>query len=318
MREEDRKRVGRDFRGDIDRQAPVVMFKNLEGEPVGALVQFTGHPVTSYQPEAPIIFGEWTQLACDFLATQLSSRRDFPVGFLQGCAGDVSSKEMFEGGIERSREFGRFLGQTYVEALGQLEPSTRKGLDFAVETVKVPLAPLPAREALEEELAEMEDFIQRARAGDEETLACVGLNFPRALSPSYRAALVEAVRPWTEWALELHLKGRESSVPQYLEMELYLIRLADIVIAGIPAEPFQGIGRQIRTGSSFPLTIPCGYANDSHGYVTDSPNTGDREYMSSFYRYTRFRPPFRKPAGDVLADRAIAVLSRWFSRESNP
>jgi len=60
-----------------------------------------------------------------------------------------------------------------------------------------------------------------------------------------------------------------------------------------------------------PLAIPCGYVNASHGYLTDGPNTGDREYMSAHYRYTKFRPPFKKPAGDVIADKAIEILNRF-------
>ena len=31
--------------------------------------------------------------------------------------------------------------------------------------------------------------------------------------------------------------------------------------------------------------------------------------MSAFYRYTEFRPPYRKPAGDVLADRGLVHFS---------
>jgi hypothetical protein len=33
--------------------------------------------------------------------------------------------------------------------------------------------------------------------------------------------------------------------------------------------------------------------------------------MSAFYRYTKFRPPLKKPAGDVLAQRAIHILNRF-------
>ena len=311
MREEDRVLLGKDFNGDIDRQAPVVVLKNQAAEPIGALVQFTGHPVTSYRPEQPIVFGEWTQISCDVVAAHLGSTADFPVGFMQGCAGDVSSKEMFCGGTERATEFGHMLGQSYLAALEGLRPSRRDGLDYAVETVQVPLAPLPPKQMLVNELAEMKDFVRRAKAGDEDTLSCVGLNFPRALSAPYRAALVDAIRPWNEWALKLYAGGREQTIPHHLKMELYVIRLGDVSIVGMPCEPFLGIGRQIRRGTTLPLAIPCGYTNDSYGYITDAPNTGDREYMSSFYRYTRFRPPLKKPAGDVIAAKAVHVLARF-------
>jgi hypothetical protein len=314
MREEDRALVGADYRGDVDTQAPVVVFKNGAGRIIAALCQFTGHPVTSYHPEKPVVFGDWPQVAADALAEHLGGADCVPVGFLQGCAGDVNSKEMFSGGVVRATQFGRMLGESYVKALAGLEPSRRDGLDVAVEMVRVPLAPLPPRGVLIAELAEMDAFLQRANAGDEDTLFCVGLNFPRALSPLYRGRLVEPPRDWNLWALDLHHSGKADSVPRDLEMEIAVIRVGDVGIVGLPCEPFQGIGRLVRRDSPLPVNIPCGYGNVSHGYVTDGPNTGDREYMSAFYRYTKYRPPLQKPAGDVLARRAVEIL-RHFAEE---
>ncbi len=311
MREADRELVGKDFNGDIDRQAPVIVFKNADGRAVAGLVQFTGHPVTSYHPEKPVVFGDWPQTATDIVARELAGGGEpIPVGFLQGCAGDVNSKEMFHGGVERARQFGQMLGQSYTNALQELKPSARRGMDYAAETVPVPLAPLPSEEMLIAEIEEIRDFIKRAKAGNEDTLACVGLNFPRALSPNYRAALVELILPWNEWALQLHWKGRADTVMKAIDLPIHVIRIGDVGILGMQCEPFQGIGRRLRWLSPLPLTVPCGYTNGSHGYITDSKNTGDREYMSAFYRYTRFRPPLREPAGDVIADRAAELLAR--------
>lgn len=316
MREEDRLLVGKDYRGDIDTQAPVVAFKNRAGRIVAALCQFTGHPVTSYHPEKPVVFGDWPQVAADVLAERLDPAGPAPVGFLQGCAGDVNSKEMFSGGVKRATEFGRMLGDSYVKAMAGLQPSRRDGLDVAVETVPVPLAPLPTREQLKAELEEMDAFLKRANAGDEDTRSCVGLNFPRALSPRYRARLIDPPRAWNVWALDLHERGQAESVPKHLDLEIAVIRVGDVGIVGLPCEPFQGIGRLVRRDSPLPMSVPCGYANVSYGYITDSLNTGDREYMSAFYRYTKYRPPLARPAGDVLAQRAVEVLRR-FAQESN-
>lgn len=317
MREQDRELLGPDFIGDIDTQAPVVVLKNTAGQAIASLTQFTGHPVTSYHPEHPVVFGDCPQVACDVLAEHLGKQAPVPVGFLQGCAGDVNSKEMFVGGVKRATEFGQMLGQSYIDALDSLQPSRRDGMDVTVETARVPLAPLPASEVLTAELEEMDDFIRRAKSGDEDTLTCVGLNFPRALSPAYRAQLVDLTRPWNVWALDQHEQGRANATLNYHEMEIAVIRLGDVGIAGLACEPFQGIGRQIRQGSPLPLSIPCGYMNVSHGYITDSANTGDREYMSSHYRYTRFRPPLGKPAGDALADQVVSILSRFAEETSH-
>jgi hypothetical protein len=311
IREQDRRLLGADYHGDIDTQAPIVTFRDTSNRTVGALTQFTGHPVTAYHPEKPIIFGEWPQVACDWVAQYIDSTTSVPVGFLQGCAGDVNSKEMLFGDVARSKEFGRMLGQSYIDAMANLKPSQRTGLQFSVADVRIPLAPLPAADVLKAELAEMDDFILRAQSGDENTRVCVGQNFPNELSPKFRADLVQILRRWNHWALELHNAGRADSVSKYIAMEISVLRLGDVGMVGLPCEPFQGIGRQIRRDSRLPLNIPCGYTNVSHGYITDSENTGDQEYMSAHYRYTRFRPPLKKPAGDVLAQKAVELLNQF-------
>lgn len=313
IREEDRDVLGVDFNGDIDRQAPIIVLKNERGEPVTAITQFTGHPCSCFHPERPVIFGDWPQVACDHVAAHLSPAKPIAVSFLQGCAGDVNSKGMFRGDIELSKKYGRMLADSYIAALAKLRRSGRDGLDYAVEKARIPLAPLPSEEVLKAEIAEMENFIRRANAGDENTLACIGHNFPRELTPAYRGKLVEMMLPWSKWALDLRQRGQADSVARHLEVELYVLRLGDVGIVGMPFEPFQGIGRQIRAASPLPLAVPCGYTNLSFGYLTDGANTNpaDGEYMSAHYRYSRFRAPYAKPAGDVLAVQAIETLQRF-------
>ncbi|MBI5775593.1 MAG: hypothetical protein HZA89_17885 [Verrucomicrobia bacterium] len=311
IREEDRDLLGVDFNGDIDRQAPIVVLKNAHGEAVTAITQFTSHPCSCFHPERPIVFGDWPQVACDHVAAHLSPSKPMAVSFLQGCAGDVNSKGMFRGDVELSKKYGRMLADSYIAALAKLQPSKRDGLEYAVERVRIPLAPLPSEETLQAEIAEMQDFIRRANAGDENTLLCVGQNFPRELTPRYRGQLIATVLPWSLWALELRQSGKVGTVAKFLEVEIQVFRLGDVGIVGMPFEPFQGIGRQIRAGSKLPLTIPCGYANLSYGYLTDGPNTGDGEYQSAHYRYSKFRPPYAKPAGDVVAIKAVEILNRF-------
>jgi hypothetical protein len=319
MREEDRDLLGVDFNGDIDRQAPIVVLKNASGEPVTAITQFTAHPCSCFHPEKPIVFGDWPQVACEHVAAHLSPAKPITVSFLQGCAGDVNGKGMFRGDAELSKKYGRMLADSYVKALEKLQSSERTGMQYSVEKVGIPLASLPSEETLKAEIAEMEDFIRRANAGDEDTLTCIGHNFSRELTPAYRSRLVETILPWSKWAMDLHQKGRADTVDRELEVELCVLRLGDVGIVGMPVEPFQGIGRQMRAGSKLPLTIPCGYTNLSYGYLTDGANTNpaDGEYMSAHYRYSRFRPPYARPAGDVLAFRAVEVLNR-FAQHGHP
>ncbi len=234
MREEDRELLGADFKGDVDDQAPIVVLKNPRGEVVTAITHFTAHPVTCFHPEKPVVFGDWPQVSCECLAEHFSSDKPVVVSFLQGCAGDVNSKGMFRSGVELSKKFGRMLADSYIAALKDLRVSERDGLDFAVEKVRIPLAPLPSVEVLKAEIAEMEDFIQRAKAGDENTRLCVGQNFPSELTPAYRAALVEMILPWSRWALDLHEQGKADTVAKHLEVDIQVLRLGDVGIVGMP------------------------------------------------------------------------------------
>jgi hypothetical protein len=81
----------------------------------------------------------------------------------------------------------------------------------------------------------------------------------------------------------------------------------------MPFEPFQSIGRQMREHSPLPLTIPCGYSNVSYGYLPDGPNanSADGDYMTAHHRYSRFRAPYARPAGDVLAIEGVKTLNRF-------
>jgi len=307
MREEDRLRLGSDFRGDVDADVPVVVLKKSDGRPVLVLLQYTAHPATAYEPERPNIFGEYPQVAGDVLADHFGG---VPVGFLQGAAGDINSKGLLTGDVDLARRFGQRLGAAAVKATRALQPSVRAAAVWTRAVAPVPLARLPSVAVLERQRDELRAFIRRARRGDPDTLGCLGLNFPRTMSPAYRAALADPPLQWTKRALQAHAGGNAAAAPRFLPMEISVMRLGDVGIAGLPCEPFVGIGRQIRRRSPLPLAIPCGYTNISYGYVPDGPNTGDHEYQSAFYLYTRCRPPFRKPAGDVLANTAVAALKR--------
>ena len=305
IREEDRLLLDPGYAGEIDPDAVVVLLRGQDAKPVAALAFFTGHPVTAYNPERPIAFGEWPQVACEQLSEKLGG---VPVAFLQGCAGNINSKYVLSGTVAQSREFGGLLGDAFWQAVQARQPSVRSDLRRHSTTVQIPLAALPGEVALNRDLVEIDGFICRARAGDPATLECVGLNFPRALSAPYRARLVEMIRPWYEWALQLHREGRAHETPRALPVDIVVARIGDIGLVGLPFEPFVRIGLKIKREAPLPCVLPCGYLNCSLGYIPDASANEDREYSSSFYRYTKNRPPFASPAGDVVAEAAVHAL----------
>ena len=314
MREEDRLLLGVDFCGDIDDDAFVVGFFDEHERPVSFLTHFTGHPVTAYHCEHPVVHGEFPQVACDELS---AAQGHVPVCFLQGCAGDVNSKGLLsakpaEENARDAERFGRYLGDTFKQIAGSLKPSVRSDLGLAWRDVELPFKELPSLDALQQRLQEADAFLARCDAGDDAgTRECDGLNFPTNMTPCYRKALIEPTRQWLLWAMKFHTEKRLAEVPRGVTLRIAALRIGDVGIIGLPCEPFLGIGRQIKRGSPLPLTLPCGYMNANDvNYVPDGPNSEDREYVSSFYRYRPGLLPYRQPAGDLLAQEAVDMLKR--------
>jgi hypothetical protein len=277
-------------------------------------VQFTAHPVTAYHPESPVAFGDYPQVACDDLS---AAHGGVPVMFLQGCAGDINSKLFLlkrppAERVANATRFGHFLGEAYVAASRSLRPSERRDIGFAWRRVMLPFKAVPAERKLRADLAVVDDFLRRVGAGDENLLSCLGLNAARSMSLSYRIKLIEPYQRWIRWALRFHTERRLNEAPKGVRVVIGAFRIGDIGLIGMPCEPLVGIGRQIRAGCGLPLAIPVGYMNDTIGYVPDSPNVGDNDYPSSFYRYTSSFLPFRKPGGDLMARTGLRMLEQLF------
>jgi len=312
MREEDRLKLGEDFCGDIDDEAFVLGFFDVENRPIGMLTQFTAHPVTAYHCDHPVVHGEFPQIACEDLSSAMGG---IPVGFLQGCAGDTNSKGLLaatpaDENAVRAEGYGHQLGETFIGIAGRLEASARNDLQFLQREVTLPFDRVPPQAELEERLAASDRFLQSCEAGDEDaTRGCDGLNFPSNMSVPYRRELIGPIRNWLQWALDFHTEGRLNEAPKAVTLRTIALRVGDAAIYGMPCEPLMGIGRKVKRQSAIPFAIPCGYMNDtSIAYVPDSPNARDLDYVSAFYRYTRTMLPYALPAGDALADAGVKML----------
>lgn len=306
MREEDRLANGLGYVGVIDPDAIVVVFKNKTGKATAAISFFTGHPVAAYNPENMISYGQFPQAASESLSSHLGN---IPVAFMQGCGGDINSKHMLTGTIDQAKDLGVKLSETFIIASDSLISSKRKGFEWSKEIVNVPFANLPSKVSLQKDLETMDDFIARGESGDENTLHCVGMNFPKALTPAYRAKLIELVRPWYVWALKQHEDNNLNSLPRYMPIEIVVARFGDVGYVGLPYESFVKTGLKIKTETNLPIVLTSGYTNGSYGYIPDASAADDREYMSGFYRYKGNIPPYKAPAGDECAVVAVKKLN---------
>lgn len=308
MREEDRMLVGEGYRGLIDPEAMVVVFKNKKDKPVAAFSFFTGHPVAAYNPEKMMSYGQFPQVASEKLSAHLGGA---PVAFVQGCGGDINAKHMLTGTIEQARLLGEQLGETFVIAAKSLRKSKRTGLEWSREIVNVPLAPLPTESSLQKDLDSIDDFVKRGDAGDENTYECVGMNFPKALTPPYRARLVQSVRPWYVWALDQHKTHNLKNVPSELPISIVVARFGDVGFVGLPYEPFVKTGLKIKQEAALPCVLTGGYTDGAYGYIPDATACDDREYQAGYFRYRGNVPPYKSPGGDACSVVAINKLAQF-------
>jgi len=308
IREEDRMLLGDGYVGTIDPEAIVVVMKNLSGKPVLALTFFSGHPVAAYNPEKMMSYGQFPQVASDKLSKYLGG---VPVAFFQGCSGDINAKHMLTGTIEQAQLLGEQLGDSFIVAAKHLKKSKRKGLEWTRETAYVPFAPLPSAKDLQRDLDAIDDFVKRGNAGDENTLECVGMNFPKALTPPYRANLVQAVRPWYVWALEQHKTNNLRNLPTSTPIEISVARFGDVGFVGLPFEPYVKTGLKIKREADLPVVITAGYTDGGLGYIPDASACDDREYQSGYFRYRGNIPPYAAPGADECANVAVKKLAEF-------
>ncbi len=307
MREEDRVEQPPDYVGVIDDRATVVRLDDPRGRPLALITHFTGHPVASYNLEEAVINPDYCGYGLGDVTAQFGSPA--PVGFfLQGCAGDISCKHMF-GGDAKARELGSRLGLTLRAAAGDARPVSSPRLTFTDGTAHVPFAALPSLDQLRKDKEELESFVRRCESGSPDTLRVLGYNFSRTMRQNYRKRLAEPLLRWTHWAIEQRSKGIDRP-RQTLPVYVQVVTLGDVAFVLMPMELFVGIGLEIRKRSPFPCTVPVAYTNKVYpNYLGRAEDIGDREYMSAFYRYSLL-PPYAKPAGDVIVDKAVDLLNR--------
>ncbi|MCT1530130.1 hypothetical protein M3B46_03940 [Sphingobacterium daejeonense] len=309
MREEDRQLVGEGYVGVIDPDVSVVVFKDSKTKkPISALTMFACHPVVAYNPEKQFSFGQFPQIMSEKVSEYFEN---IPVGFVQGTSGDINAKFMLTGTIEQAKQAGELLGETAIIAAKNLIPSKRKGMEFKSDVARIPYADLPSLPELKASLNEIDDFIKRGKAGDENTLSCVGMNFPKALTPPYRATLIMGVRDWYEWAIKQHEENKLYELPRNLPIRIFIARFGDVGFSVFPYEVFVKTGLKVKKETNLPIVLAGGYSNAGYGYIPDESATDDREYMSGYFRYRKTSPPYTGKAGDAAADLAIKNLNHF-------
>ena len=332
-REEDRIRQPEPV-GLIDPRIPVLRIDDTGGRPIAVVTQYIGDPCVATQLERPVISPDVPGYASDQLARTMGNP-DLPVLYFQGAKGDIAIKYMFEG-EEKAKTEGEKLGDYMAELAASAVPMDSCGLAYSQGTAVLPLQDLPSPAALAREKEEFAAYYEDIREGkDMSARIVVGHNLPSTITPAFREVYAGDLEKWTDWAIRCHEEGKD--IPRSVPFRLHVFRLGEFAVVSTWAELFGRIGLDIRSRSPFPKTIVaccCGPVfpdtpredrSEAAGwgssrppeavprvaawaYVPGAADLDGNEYMSSFYRHTRYLTQYEYPAGDLIADKAVELL----------
>ncbi len=297
--------VGHNWEGPVDHEVKVVRIDDLNEQPLAVIVHYACHP---------IIVGPYNDLITPDFPGIVKRVVESAIGgkclFLQGATGDVGPIEgcTSQEPLAVYRKLGTRLGYAAASVAVDLETATKQDrylhtlesgaplgvfeyeilpdqdvtLRVATRTVRMPLRDHPAFEVADAEAVHHADELQRLRReGSEAEVRWAGMQAKRS-------------RMRAERSRAYHGKS-------HIELELHAIRINDIVIMGMPGEPFVEIGLAVKAGSPFQHTLFSGYSNVGGSYlpVANAYPVGGYEVDVT---------PFTPDAAQVVVDESLVLL----------
>jgi len=117
----------------------------------------------------------------------------------------------------------------------------------------------------------------------------------------------EEIHPIAKQANYLFAESRqllrlEANNNDYIDATISAISFCGFALLGIPGEPFNEVGKQIRANSKFPATCVSCQANASYGYYPTAKAYDEGGYES-------YNTPYSKGTAEQLADAADQLLA---------
>jgi hypothetical protein len=95
---------------------------------------------------------------------------------------------------------------------------------------------------------------------------------------------------------------RERSKGVRMDLELQAMRVGNVVLLGVPVEPFAELGAEIKRRSPFAVTLFSGYTNGFTGYLP-TPEA----YQEGGYEV--WVTPFSPEAAGILVEKSLETIS---------
>jgi neutral ceramidase len=229
--------------GRCDHAVTVLALETLNGEARKALVHFTCHPTTVQVN--PLVSADYPGVAMRFVEN--AGVDCSHAMFLQGASGSINPVRDTTD-FDDVRRYGQALAGEVIKLLALSSAPAQPCLPAQV-AVKTTTVTLPSRDLPDPEQLRQAQEEQRRLARE-------------ASDPQERQKAQESVLVLEEQIARVEL-GTGPFVAQ-----LQGIRLGNLILVGLPAEPFAELGLAVRAMARGGMTAVCvGYANGYLGYV---------------------------------------------------
>lgn len=276
--------------GSIDPEMITVSIEQ-EGEIVGSLINFGCHPTT-------LTGNNWLYSA-DYPGYLTESVRkvkgkDFAAMFLNGACGNVTQVDHEAGFIDTYQEcqrIGYILGVAALEAMRTAQPISNS----AVVRVSREQVPLKKMTITDEQFAWANKVMERvAKEG---------------MPPLQPDGIPDEV--YAEKWVQMYKEQDEID-----SLEVQVIQIGDLAIAGLPGEIFNEFGIYIKENSPFKNTIVVGLANASAGYfptkISFTQGPVGFKPMITGYETTPGTTRYDIGAGEKMAESAVRQLKALY------
>ena len=256
--------------GEVDERVNVLRF-DREGADTIVLVNFGNHPDTV---GGSLISADWPGFVRKTVEKSLDDTRCI---FFNGMQGDVNHVNVFpKGGFlndtfhdfdDVSRGYGhaRYIGRVVAGAVLQVYDKVKYGEVNKIRSCSRPIQ-IPSNMPTAEEMPEAYRIDALHNAGRDEEIPFTGMMLTTVVADAAR-------------------KIRLEHGPAYFDMSISGVAIGNVVLVGIPAEPFTGVGLGLKDSEEWELVLPTCLTNGSKGYfpMAEAYDEGGYEAASSSF-----------------------------------
>ena len=272
--------------GDVDERVNVLRFDREGGETI-VLANMGCHPDVV---GGDLISGDWPTLFRHRMEKTLDNVKAM---FFNGAQGDVNHvnvnakggdlNDMFHDFDDVARGYGhaRHMANVMTGAVLQVFDKVNY-VDVDSIRSKLETISIPSQMPKPEELPLARKYNELHMAGKDDEIPFEGMELTTVVAEAARMLRLE-------------------HGPAEFKLNLTAVAIGNVALAGIPGEPFNGVGIGIKKAEGWDLVLPCCLTNGSEGYfpMQDSYDEGGYEARSSRWK---------AGAAEILIKESVALL----------